>query len=69
VMREARASGSLRAVSLIAIFAASEAADQLRAAPELFVQALEQPPMPFSFGRQRLPRMRPSTLEFMWQIT
>jgi hypothetical protein len=54
---------------LIVIFAASEAADQLRAAPELFVQALEQPPMPFSFGRQRLPRMRPSTLEFMWQIT
>jgi hypothetical protein len=24
--------------------------------------------MRFSLGRQRLPRMRPSTLEFMWQI-
>src|ERR1700676_3272991 len=27
------------------------------------------PAMRFSLGRQRLPRMRPSTLEFMWQIT
>jgi hypothetical protein len=25
--------------------------------------------MRFSLGRQRLPRMRPSTLAFMWQIT
>jgi hypothetical protein len=68
-MREARASGSPRAFSLIVIFAASKAADQLRAAPELFVQALELPLCRFSFGRQRLPRMRPSTLVFMWQIT
>ena len=27
------------------------------------------PAMRFSPGRQRLPRMRPSTLAFMWQIT
>jgi hypothetical protein len=42
---------------------------QISYEPPPIVQALEQPPMPFSFGRQRLPRMRPSTLEFMWQIT
>jgi hypothetical protein len=52
----------------LGLFAAGHAADEPRAAAELLVQALEQPGMRFSAGRHRLPRMRPSTLAFMWQI-
>jgi hypothetical protein len=53
----------------LGVFAAGHTADQPRTAAEFFVDALEQPGMRFSAGRQRLPRMRPSMLEFMWQIT
>ena len=50
-------------------FAAGHAADQPGVALELVVQTLEQAPELAPFGRMRLDRMRPSTLETMWQIT
>src|SRR4051812_39841277 len=37
--------------------------------PSCSCRRSNSPAMRFSAGRQRLPRMRPSTLAFMWQIT